>query len=408
MSEGPSRIDYQETPDITEVHAAVQREKPEPSADVTPMPLWLTGVCAFATLWAGIYFGIFHGGLSGDVYNEYESSPAVLFPLPSAAGGGNVAAAAEKTPVQIGKEVFSNCAACHQPSGVGLPGQFPSLVGSNWVQGSEKRLVAIVLKGIQGPISVNGKPFSTAAVMPPWETQLSPKKIAAVLTYVRQEWGNKAPEISEAKVAAAKKEFASQTASWTEPQLLQIPADATLPDASAAPAPAGAKPPAPAPGTPAASAAPASAAAGTPASASTASAATPQQIEEGKKNYMMICFVCHQPTGLGLPFVFPPLAKSPYVNGNPERFAAIILKGNIGPFKVDAKPFNNIMPPQEATLDDAKIASIMTFVRASFGNTSGPVSPDVVAAARKKFTDRKTSWTQPELDAWKDGAAPAK
>src|ERR1700709_1467059 len=105
MSEGPDRIDYQETPDITEVHAAVQREKPEPSADVTPMPIWLTGVCAFATLWAGIYFGIFNGGLSGNVYNEYESSPAVLFPLPTTTGGGNVAAAAEKTPAQIGKEV---------------------------------------------------------------------------------------------------------------------------------------------------------------------------------------------------------------------------------------------------------------------------------------------------------------
>ena len=126
MSEGPNRIDYQETPDITEVHAAVQREKAEPSADVTPMPLWLTGVCAFATVWAGIYFGIFHGGLSGDVYNEYESSPAVLFPLPTTNGAGrNVAAATEKTLAQIGKEVFSGCAACHQPSGVGAPRPIP-------------------------------------------------------------------------------------------------------------------------------------------------------------------------------------------------------------------------------------------------------------------------------------------
>ena len=47
-NEGPDRIDYQETPDVTEVHAAVQREKPEPSAEVTPMPLWLTGVCGIA------------------------------------------------------------------------------------------------------------------------------------------------------------------------------------------------------------------------------------------------------------------------------------------------------------------------------------------------------------------------
>src|ERR1700722_1388906 len=82
-------------------------------------------------------------------------------------------------------------------------------------------------------------------------------------------------------------------------------------------------------------------------------AGTEEQIDEGKKNYMTICFACHQPTGLGLPMVFPPLAKSPYVNGIPERFAAIILKGNIGPFKVAGMPYNNIMPPQEATLDDA-------------------------------------------------------
>jgi len=420
MSEGPNRIDYQETSDVTEIHAAVQREKPEPSADVTPMPLWLTGVCFAATVWAAAYFGIFNGGLSGNVYNEYDSSPAMLFPLPSKAGAGNVAAATQLTPAQQGKAVFSSvCQACHQPNGAGIPGQFPSLVGSDWVQGSEKRVVALVLKGVQGPISVNGKPFATAAVMPNWETQLSPKKIAAVLTYIRQEWGNKAPEISEAKVVAAKQEFASQSASWTEAQLLQIPADATLPDASGAAAPAAApgqpaaSAPAPAaPAQPGAAPAPAATvpppAAAAPAAAAATPAASPELLAEGKKNYMTICFVCHQPTGLGLPFVFPPLVKSPYVNGSAERFAAIILKGNIGPFKVDEKPFNGAMPAQEAVMDDAKIASIMTYVRASFGNTSGPVTPEVVAAARMKYVDRKTSWTQPELDAWKDDAAPAK
>jgi len=425
MSEGPNRIDYQETPDITEVHAAVQREKPEPSADVTPMPLWLTGVCALATAWAAVYFGIFNGGLSGNIYNEYDSSPAMLFPLSTKGGGPAVAnASAGETPVQQGKAVFSQvCAACHQPSGMGLAGQFPPLAGSDWAQGSEKRLIAIILKGLQGQTSIAGKPFATAAVMPAWETQLSPKKIAAAATYIRQEWGNKAPAISEAKVIAAKKEFAARTTAWTEAELLQIPADATLPDdAAPAPTPAsGAAAPAPAAAvTPAAAApaAPAAPAAATPTvaaapptapTASNSAVATPEQLAEGKKNYMTICFACHQPTGLGLPFVFPPLVKSPYVNGSPERFAAIILKGNIGPFKVADKPFNNIMPAQEAVLDDAKIASVMTFVRASFENTAGPVSPDVVAAARKKVADRKTPWTQPELDAWKDDpVAPAK
>jgi len=135
--------------------------------------------------------------------------------------------------------------------------------------------------------------------------------------------------------------------------------------------------------------------------------AAADQMAEGKKNYMMICVACHQPTGMGLPSVFPPITKSPYVNGSAERFASIILKGNAGPFTIDGKPYNQIMPGQEAMLTDEKIASIMTFVRANFGNTSGPVTAEVVAAARKKYADRKTPWTQADLDAWKD-EAPAK
>jgi mono/diheme cytochrome c family protein len=105
--------------------------------------------------------------------------------------------------------------------------------------------------------------------------------------------------------------------------------------------------------------------------------------------------------------VFPPLTNSEYVAGDPERYAAMILKGNAGPMTVDGKPYNNVMPGQEAMLDDAKIAAIMTFTRVSFGNNAPPVTPDVVAAARKKFADRTTPWTEPELKAW-GSAAPAK
>ena len=129
------------------------------------------------------------------------------------------------------------------------------------------------------------------------------------------------------------------------------------------------------------------------------------QLAEGKKNYMLICIACHQATGMGLPAVFPPLTNSPYVAGSADRLAAIILKGNAGPFVMDGKPFNQIMPGQEAVLTDAKIAAVMTFVRASFGNAAGPVTAEVVAAARAKYADRKTPWTQAELDAWKDSEA---
>jgi mono/diheme cytochrome c family protein len=390
-NQGPDRIDYQETDDITEVHAAVEREKPEPSAEVTPIPMWLTALCAGAVVWAGIYAGIFNGGLSGNVFNEYESSPAVLFPLPDT-GKAVVAAAPELTLAQQGKAIFSNCVACHQANGQGVPGQFPPLAKSEWVNGSEKRVIAILLKGIQGQITVEGHQFNGA--MPPWESALSPKKIAAVASYIRQEWGNTAPEISEAKVIAAKKEFAAQTAPWTEAQLLQIPADATLPGAAAP-----ASSPAPAAGAPSVPAA--APAAGAPGAAA-AVAADPAQVDAGKKVYMGLCIACHQVNGAGLPGAFPPLTNSPYVAGSPERFAAIILKGNTGPFTVDGKPFNVPMPPQESVLDDTKIADVMTFVRSTFGNSAGPVTPAVVAAARAKFASRKDSWTQPELDAWKE------
>ena len=134
--------------------------------------------------------------------------------------------------------------------------------------------------------------------------------------------------------------------------------------------------------------------------------ATPEQLAEGKKVYMT-CMPCHQPTGLGLPMVFPPLAKTDYVNGSAERFAAMILKGNAGPMTIEGKPYNNIMPGQEATLTDAQIAAVMTYVRSSFGNSAPPVATELVTATRKKFADRKTPWTEPELKAWKDDAAAA-
>src|SRR5436190_3367846 len=107
MQEGPERIDYQETPDVTEVHAAVKREHSEPRADVTPLPLWLTVLCGLAVLWAGLYLGVFHGGFSGNVFNEYESSPQVLFPVPTKPGAAE--AVAPQSLADIGKSVYGNC-----------------------------------------------------------------------------------------------------------------------------------------------------------------------------------------------------------------------------------------------------------------------------------------------------------
>ena len=129
------------------------------------------------------------------------------------------------------------------------------------------------------------------------------------------------------------------------------------------------------------------------------------QMELGKTVYMQLCVACHQPTGAGLPPVFPPLTQTEYVAGSPERFAAMILKGVLGPIAVKGMTYNNMMPPQEALLTDEKIAAAITYVRGSFGNTSPAVSPDVVKAARAKFAERKTSWTEADLKAWPEAEA---
>jgi mono/diheme cytochrome c family protein len=232
--------------------------------------------------------------------------------------------------------------------------------------------VGIILKGLKGPLTIQGAQHNYTGNMVAWESTLSDKKIAAVASYIRSSWGNNAPEISEAKVKAARAEFVGQKEQWTEELLHQIPADATLPDAAGKAAPA----------------------AGAPAAGGAV-----DMMAEGKKNYSTICMACHQGTGLGLPPAFPPLAKSEYVNGDPKRFAAIVLKGVMGPITVDGKQFNGVMPGQEQALSDAKIASILTYVRGSFGNTGSPVTAEIVAEARKEHAARTTSWTEEELKA---------
>jgi len=135
--------------------------------------------------------------------------------------------------------------------------------------------------------------------------------------------------------------------------------------------------------------------------------ATPEQMEEGKKNYMTVCVACHQPNGAGLPGVFPSIVKSDYVTGSAERLVLQVLKGIQPPFKYNGVTYVQLMIPQEAILTDDKIASILTYVRSSFENNASPISAEFVAAVRKHYVDRKTMLTEAEMNNWKD-ALPAK
>ena len=395
-NEGQDRLDYQETADITEVHAAIAREHAEPSADVTPIPMWLSIVCAAALCWAGAYIGMFNGGFSPKVYNEYESSPSAFFPLPGGALAGGGGPAAELTPLQLGAKIYKEtCINCHMPNGLGQPGAVPALAGSEWVDGAEfneKRLVAIVLKGVKGPVTVKGANFNSQ--MQAWEP-LGPKKIAAVLTYVRQEWGNKGGEITEAQIAAAKKEFSGHSDQWTMDEIKQIPLDAKLEGAAAPAAPGATQAKTDAkPGDAAKPAAPGPAAGG----AFDISAS----IAAGKGIYMATCFACHQATGMGVPGAFPPLVGSPFVHEDDRRVVAIVLKGIVGAITVDGKVYATGMPNPMMTFpqlkDDKNVANVLNFVRNNFGNKNErAITPDFVAKVRAEFAARDAQWTEAEL-----------
>lgn len=112
-----------------------------------------------------------------------------------------------------GKQIFTTtCQACHQASGAGIPGAFPPLDGSEWVAGSAQQMAAIVLHGIQGEITVKGQKFNSN--MPTFKDQLSSEDIAAVITYVRQAWSNKASALTPETVDHIRNQTKDHSGSW--------------------------------------------------------------------------------------------------------------------------------------------------------------------------------------------------
>ena len=90
----------------------------------------------------------------------------------------------------------------------------------------------------------------------------------------------------------------------------------------------------------------------------------------GRDIYQHACAECHQANGAGQPGDVPALIHDPVANGDPDTAARVVLGGD-GP-----------MPDFDVQLTDAQIAAVLSYVRTSFGNSAGPVSPSVVANAR--------------------------
>jgi mono/diheme cytochrome c family protein len=191
------------------------REVAPLSLEREPLPVWLLLLCGFALFLAGSSFTGF-GIFGQDLLDQGPGGPVL-------AGGSQAMAEAPTTPMDIGKKLYgNNCATCHQASGEGAAGQWPPLVGSEWVAGSKERLADIMLAGVSGPITVKGATFS-ALVMPGWAGNFTDEKLADIMTFVRASWGNTAGAVKPEEVAAARAKVASHLAApYSESDLLKI------------------------------------------------------------------------------------------------------------------------------------------------------------------------------------------
>lgn len=187
---GTFRDESGDAVDVQRIHMnIIGREKGEPEEGFEPTPWWVWTASVLLLFLMGFYLGRYGGSFSS-VAHEVEN--------PAQAG-----AALLKREVR-GDVVYAGvCQACHQATGLGLPGQYPPLAGSEWVLQDAATPIRIVLFGFEGEVTVKGTRFENK--MPSFHDKLSSDEIAAVLTHVRASWGNRAPAVPSAEVDTLRK-----------------------------------------------------------------------------------------------------------------------------------------------------------------------------------------------------------
>ena len=181
--------------------ASQARELADPSERVQPIPL-VAGLITIAVIAAGVAYAFLSGPFGNPELGDRRTI-ADLMPQPKAQppGGANATGAASAAD---GEALFSsNCAACHQATGAGIPNLFPPLDGSEWVAMDSRVISNILLHGIEGEITVKGATYK--GMMPPFGEKFSDSELAAVATYVRSAWSNSAAPVDAALVAAERK-----------------------------------------------------------------------------------------------------------------------------------------------------------------------------------------------------------
>lgn len=295
-----------------------------------------------------------------------------------------------------GKAVYTTrCSSCHQSTGMGLPGAFPPLKDSEWVTGSATVPVNIVLRGLQGEIEVQGSTYN--GVMPSFASQLADDEIAALLTYVRADFGGLSDGSVDSEMVSKVRAAKSETAIQGQNGLIAVRdglaevvpingAEANAIDKSTLQGvlEEGGD--------------------GTKLEMSAETVQTPIEVKteepiqeanevkpegdtktalvNGQQVYQQVCSSCHQSTGLGIPGAFPPLKGSEWTNREPELIATIIQRGLMGEIEVAGTKYVSAMPAFGPALSPEDMVDVVTYVQTEFAGTQSELSIESVNQIR--------------------------
>jgi mono/diheme cytochrome c family protein len=205
------KLNNPDSTDIDRIHAAVKREKADLPAGSESAPMW--------AIFIGFVVAVLGGGELGNASNylSVTSTPklgAIVDPR-ATTGGAGVQLDPFALAMKKGATSYAVCGGCHQASGMGVPGQFPPLAGSDIVTGGTERLARIALHGLTGPVTVKGATYNMPGGMPPQGVAMSDGDIANVLTFIRNTWGNEASMVTKEMVTKVRDTEKGRTAQWT-------------------------------------------------------------------------------------------------------------------------------------------------------------------------------------------------
>src|ERR1051325_1466251 len=184
----------------------------EPQVGTGEIPVIFFAILAGLVFVGALYLDKYGGGFSNEVFTPFESYDQVAKAQPM----DPVAKAKAH-----GQQVYAvACQLCHQPNGLGTPGSFPPLDGSEWVNGPIHRLIRIPNYGLAGPIKIKGEQWNAA--MPAMGAVLPDQDLADLLTFIRSNWSNKSGPVTVDDVKKVRGEVGSRADPWSEAELLQV------------------------------------------------------------------------------------------------------------------------------------------------------------------------------------------